>query len=102
MRLLFFLLLVVLVVLLVLLVLDWRRGRELQRGSWRSVTRSLEQGGFVVRLECPGEHPQVVEQIPGELPSDELGSRLADAQAEADARAAELNVMRRLERRSLR
>jgi hypothetical protein len=99
-RVIFVLLVVVLVVLAVLLVMDLQRRRRLGRARWHAATHSLPEGGFVVQIECEGEHAQEVARIPGDIPSEDLGWRLAEAQSEAEARAHQLNATRRLERAS--
>jgi hypothetical protein len=94
-RIVFVLLLLALVVVATLLVLDWRQRRRVERATWRPATHSLPEGGLVVTIECLGEHSQEVARLPPGLDADELGSRLADAEAAASARAATLNAGRR-------
>jgi hypothetical protein len=61
---------------------------------WLVRQRALREGGFVIELVCPGEHPQEVRRLPPGLPSEALGDELAEAVSEAEARAATLNAMR--------
>lgn len=60
------------------------------KASWRPHTRALPEGGHIVELVCPGEPAQLVRAL-----WDELGTQLAEATAEAEARAATLNAARR-------
>jgi hypothetical protein len=71
-----------------------RRGRALERARWEPRTRALREGGHVVELVCPGEPVQEVRRIDGSLGWEELGTELAEAQSEAEARAATLNASR--------
>jgi hypothetical protein len=71
-----------------------RRGRMTQRSGWTTRTRALQGGGHVVELVCAGEPVQEVRRIESGLDWDDLGTALAEAQAEAEARAATLNAAR--------
>jgi hypothetical protein len=71
-----------------------RRRRALAEARWEPRTRALREGGHVVEIVCPGEPAQEVRRIDGSLGWEELGTQLAEAQAEAEARAATLNAAR--------
>ncbi len=72
-----------------------RRRRELERARWEPRARALEEGGHVVEIVCPGEPAQTVRRIPADLDWEALGTELAEGMAEAEARAATLNSVRR-------
>ena len=88
--------------LLILFLIVWvglsvawlaRQRRKLdENASWAPRTRALEGGGHVVEIVRPGEPVQEVKRIRGDLGWEELGSELADAMSEAEARAATLNA----------
>lgn len=83
------------------LSLAWvlRQRRAALPDRWEPRTRALREGGHVVELVCRGEPAQVVRRIPGDLDWEQLGTHLAEAMAEAEARAATLNGARPLSRR---
>ena len=91
--------------LLIFLLLAWialsvawilrRRRQEIAHARWQPHARALPEGGHVVELVCPGEPPQTVRRISGDLDWDDLGTELAEAMSEAEARAATLNSIRR-------
>ena len=70
------------------------RRRGLEDARWQARTRALPEGGHVVEIVCPGQPAQEVRRLDRELGWDELGTQLAEAMAEAEARAATLNGMR--------
>jgi len=70
------------------------RRRAALAARWEPRTRALEGGGHVVELVCPGQAPQEVRRIPGDLDWDALGTELAEGMSEAEARAATLNGAR--------
>jgi hypothetical protein len=70
------------------------RRRRSGQARWRARTRALPEGGYVVELVCPGQPAQEVARIGAGAGWEELGTRLAEAQAEAEARAATLNATR--------
>ena len=72
-----------------------RRRRALAEARWEPRSRALREGGHVVELVCAGEPPQIVWRIPADLDWDALGTELAEGMAEAEARAATLNSVRR-------
>jgi hypothetical protein len=82
------------------LSLAWvlRQRRAAQPDRWEPRTRALREGGHVVELVCRGEPTQQVRRIPGDLDWEQLGTQLAEAMAEAEARAATLNGARPLSR----
>jgi hypothetical protein len=94
-----------LVDLLILFVVAWlalslawvlrRRRRAAQDARWEPHARALPEGGHVIEIVCPGEPAQTVKRIPGDLDWDALGTEFAAGLAEAEARAATLNSVRR-------
>jgi hypothetical protein len=70
--------------------------RQLREARWRSVTHGLPDGGVAVQLECEGEPTLTVRELPADLPAEEFSTLLAEAESEADERAAALNASRRL------
>ena len=95
----------VLIEVLALAVLAWlvlaalwllrTRARTEEAAGWRVRTRALRGGGHVVELVCHGEPAQEVRRLDAGLDWDELGTELAEAVSEAEARAATLNALRR-------
>jgi hypothetical protein len=67
--------------------------RKLEGARWHVATHSRPGGGWEVVLECAGEPPQVVRELPS-LEGDQL-DELYEAQAEAEQQAAALNLSRR-------
>jgi hypothetical protein len=67
-----------------------RRQRE---AEWRVAIRSAHQGGTVVELVRPGEHPQRITRL--DPADDDFSTKLEDARAAALERAVALNVARR-------
>lgn len=82
------------------LVWTARSRRARRRGRWQVTTRALREGGHAIELTCPGEPTQLVRQVPADLPSEQLGDEMAEGLAEAEARAATLNSVRAMTRRS--
>ncbi|HYM58327.1 MAG TPA: hypothetical protein VES79_10235 [Solirubrobacteraceae bacterium] len=76
-----------------------RRRRAALPDRWEPRTRALREGGHVVELVCRGEPTQRVQRVPGDLDWEQLGTQLAEAMAEAEARAATLNGARPPSRR---
>ena len=76
-----------------------QRRRLTATARWEPRTRALREGGHVVELVCRGEPTQEVQRIPGDLDWEQLGTQLAEAMSEAEARAATLNGARPLSRR---
>ena len=88
-------LLILFAIIWIALTVVWlvRQRRRLNEDTrWQARTRALEGGGHVVELVRPGEPVQQVKRIGGDLGWEELGEQLADAMAEAEARAATLNA----------
>jgi DNA-binding transcriptional regulator YdaS (Cro superfamily) len=73
----------------------WSRRVARRRGAaeWRVAIRSAHQGGTVVELVRPGEHPQRITRL--DPADDEFSTKLEDARAAALERAVALNVARR-------
>jgi hypothetical protein len=71
-----------------------QRRRLIARARWEARTRALEGGGHVVEIVCTGEPAQEVRRLPADLDWDTLGTELAVAMSEAEARAATLNGAR--------
>lgn len=94
-------LLLLVIVVWLALSLAWvlRQRRDALPDRWEPRTRALREGGHVVELVCRGEPAQEVRKIAGDLDWDQLGTQLAEAMAEAEARAATLNGARALTRR---
>ena len=90
--------------LLILFALVWialsvawlvrQRRRLIATARWEARTRALEGGGHVVEIVCAGEPAQQVRRLPADLDWDRLGTELAEAMSEAEARAATLNGAR--------
>jgi hypothetical protein len=71
-----------------------QRRRLAATARWEARTRALEGGGHLVEIVCMGEPAQEVRRIPADLDWDTLGTELAEAMSEAEARAATLNGAR--------
>ena len=86
--------LIVFAIIWIALSVAWlirQRRRLAETARWEARTRALDGGGHVVELVCPGQPPQEVKRIPGDLDWDALGTKLAEGMSEAEARAATLN-----------
>jgi hypothetical protein len=94
-------LLLVLLVVWLAISLAWvlRQRRYALPDRWEPRTRALREGGHVVELVCRGQPTQGVQKIAGDLDWEQLGTQLAEAMSEAEARAATLNGARPLSRR---
>jgi hypothetical protein len=71
-----------------------QRRRLAATARWEARTRALEGGGHVVEIVRVGEPAQEVRRLSGDLDWDALGTELAEAMSEAEARAATLNGAR--------
>ncbi len=71
-----------------------QRRRLAAAARWEARTRALEGGGHVVEIVRTGEPAQEVRRLPADLDWDTLGTELAEAMSEAEARAATLNGAR--------
>lgn len=71
-----------------------QRRRLAAAARWEARTRALEGGGHVVEIVRAGEPAQEVKRLPADLDWDTLGTELAEAMSEAEARAATLNGAR--------
>jgi hypothetical protein len=71
-----------------------QRRRLAATARWEARTRALEGGGHVVEIVRTGEPAQEVRRLPADLDWDTLGTELAEAMSEAEARAATLNGAR--------
>ena len=71
-----------------------QRRRLAATARWEARIRALQGGGQVVEIVCLGEPAQEVRRVPGDLDWDTLGTELAEAMSEAEARAATLNGAR--------
>jgi hypothetical protein len=92
MKLLLLLLVVALVVLAVWLVLTARaRQRSVAPAGWRVVTRTLDDGTYVVAVRGEEGGERVVRSLPPALEGAELTSELRLAREEAQLQADELN-----------
>jgi len=69
--------------------------RQLKQARWRAVTHGLPDGSVAVQLECEGEPALTVRRLPADLAAEEFSSQLAEAESEAEERAAALNASRR-------
>ena len=69
----------------------WRAGRATSR--WTVRTIAVPGGGYAVELVRPGQPPQRCALIDAGLPAAEFSDRLAEAQAEAEDKAAALNAV---------
>ena len=86
--------LILFAVVWVVLSVAWlirQRRRLAATARWEARTRALEGGGHVVEIVRIGEPAQQVKRIPADLDFDALGTELAEALSEAEARAATLN-----------
>ena len=89
--------LILFAVVWVVLSVAWlirQRRRLAATARWEPRTRALEGGGHVVEIVRIGEPAQQVRRIPADLDFDALGTELAEAMSEAEARAATLNGAR--------
>jgi hypothetical protein len=89
--------LIVFAIIWIALSVAWlvrQRRRPAESARWGERARSPDSGGHVVELVCPGQPPQEVKRIPGDLDWDRLGTELAEGMSEAEARAATLNGAR--------
>jgi hypothetical protein len=89
--------LILFAVVWVVLSVAWlvrQRRRLAASARWEARTRALEGGGHVVEIFRTGEPAQEVRRLPADLDWDTLGTELAEAMSEAEARAATLNGAR--------
>jgi hypothetical protein len=89
--------LILFAVIWVVLSVAWlirQRRRLAATARWEARTRALEGGGHVVEIVRTGEPAQEVRRLPADLDWDTLGTELAQAMSEAEARAATLNGAR--------
>lgn len=90
MRLLLVLLVLALAALAVWYVLASRSARRLEAGGWRVITRTREDGTYIVAVRGEGGE-RVVRELPPALEGAELTAELRLAREEAQLQADELN-----------